>query len=155
MKGNSPLFSKHLKSASGNISFMPNSGAKSLFAKFIANRRDIDPNGSYDVIAHGSWKEIEVNTANGIKRINARQAAKLIKRQSGFKKATSVRLLSCSTGADPEGFAQHLANALGKPVIAPNMTIHSYSDGRHWISDNGVKGDFITYFPGGIKHGRK
>ena len=155
MKGKTALFAPHMKSASGNISFMPNSGPKSLFAKFIAKRHDIDPNGSYDVIAHGSWKEIEVNTSSGIRRIDARQAARLIRRQSGFKKAKNVRLLSCSTGAHPEGFAQHLANALGKPVIAPNMTIHSYSDGRHWISDNGIKGEFKTYYPGGIKHGRK
>ena len=154
MKGKSSLFAPKMKSASGNISFMPSSGPKSLFAKFIAKRQDIDPNGLYDVIAHGSWKEIEVNTSSGVRCINARQAARLIKRQSGFKKAKSVRLLSCSTGAHPEGFAQHLANALGKPVIAPNMTIHSYPNGRYWISDNGIIGEFKTYYPGGIKHGR-
>lgn len=72
---------------------------------------DINPNGSYDVIAHGSWKEIEVNTSSGTKRIDARQAAKLIRRQDGFKKAKSIRILSCCTGAHKEGFAQHLAIA--------------------------------------------
>ena len=155
MKGKSPLFDSKIKSASGNISFMPEKGQKSLFAKFIANRHDVDPNGQFDVIAHGSWKEIEVNTSRGIIRINARQAAKLIRRQPGFKKAKAVRLLSCCTGAHPEGFAQHLANALGKPVNAPTMTIHSYPNGVHWISDNGKMGEFRTFYPGGIKHGRK
>ncbi len=91
MKGKSPLFDSKIKSASGNISFMPEKGQKSLFAKFIANRHDVDPNGQFDVIAHGSWKEIEVNTSRGIIRINARQAAKLIRRQPGFKKAKAVR----------------------------------------------------------------
>ena len=55
----------------------------------------------------------------------------------GFTKAEAIRLLSCNTGAHPEGFAQHLANALGKPVYASNMTIHSYPNGTHWLSDNG------------------
>jgi hypothetical protein len=49
-------------------------------------------------------------------RKKLRQAAKLIKKQPGFKKAKAIRLLSCNTGAHPEGFAQHLANALGKPI---------------------------------------
>ena len=155
MKGRNSLFGGKMRSASGNISFMPKSGKKSVFAKFIANRSDIDPNGMYDVIAHGNWKEIEISSGLRDIRIDSRQAAKLIKKQPGFKKAKAVRLLSCNTGSHPEGFAQHLANALGKPVYAPNMTIHSYSNGTHWISDNGKRGDFIKFVPGGIKHGRK
>ena len=155
MKGKNLLFVGKTRTASGNVSFMPKSGPKSEFAKFIANRSDVDPNGMFDVIAHGSWKEIEVSSIGRDVRINSRQAAKLIKRQPGFKKARAVRLLSCSTGAHPEGFAQHLANALGKPVYAPNMTIHSYSNGVHWISDNGKRGEFIKFVPGGVKHGRK
>ena len=63
MKGKSILFTPRVKSASGNISFMPKNGQKSLFAKYIANRHDIDPNGALDIIAHGSWREIEVNTS--------------------------------------------------------------------------------------------
>ena len=134
---------------------MPEIGAKSEFAKFIANRADVDPNGAFDVVAHGNWKEIEVSSGGRNIIVDARQSARLIRKQPGFKKAKSVRLLSCSTGASPEGFAQHLANALGKPVFAPNMTIHSYSNGTHWIEDNGQKGTFVKFIPGGIKHGRK
>ncbi len=52
-------------------------------------------------------------------------------------------------------FAIHLANALGKPVVAPNMTLHTYANGTHWISDNGKRGEFKTFYPGGIKHGKK
>ena len=155
MKGNSALFSSKMHSASGDISFMPKKGEKSKFATFIANRSDVDPNGMFDVIAHGNWKEIEISTGGKDIRIDSRQAAKLIRKQPGFKKAKSIRLLSCNTGAHPDGFAQHLANALGKPVYAPNMTIHSYSNGTHWISDNGKRGDFVKFVPGGIKHGRK
>ncbi len=155
MKGKSLLFAGKMSSVSGDISFMPKRGRKSEFAKYIANRADIDPNGMYDVIAHGNWKEIEISLGNREIRIDSRQAAKLIKRKPGFKKSKAIRLLSCSTGSHPEGFAQHLANALGKPVYAPNMTIHSYSNGIYWISDNGKRGDFVKFIPGGIKHGRK
>ena len=45
--------------------------------------------------------------------------------------------------------------ALGKPVYAPNMTIHSYPNGTHWIEDNGRRGEFVKFVPEGIKHGRK
>ena len=88
-------------------------------------------------------------------RKKLRQKAKLIKKQPGFKKTKAIRLLSCNTGAHPEGFAQHLANALGKPVYAPNMTIHSYLNGTYWISDNGKRVEFVKFVPGGVKHGRK
>ncbi len=155
MKGKSPLFSGKMRAASGNISFMPKNGEKSKFAKYVANRSDIDPNGMYDVVAHGNWKSIEIHSGGKDIIVDSRQAAKLIRREPGLKKAKAVRLLSCSTGSHPEGFAQHLANALGKPVYAPNMTIHSYSNGTHWISDNGKRGDFVKFVPGGVKHGRK
>lgn len=155
MKGRNVLFAGKMHSASGNISFMPKSGEKSRFANYIANRSDIDPNGMYDVIAHGNWKEIEISSGGRDIRINSRQAARLIKIQPGFRKAKAVRLLSCNTGSHPEGFAQHLANALGKPVYAPNMTIHSYPNGVHWISDNGKRGSFVKFIPGGIRYGRK
>ena len=155
MKGKNRLFTGKVRCASGNISFMPKSGPKSDFAKFIANRSDVDPNGMFDVIAHGNWKEIEISNGGVDVRIDSRQAAKLIKKQSGFRKAKAIRLLSCNTGAHPEGFAQHLANALGKPVYAPNMAIHSYSNGTYWISENGKRGEFVKFVPGGVKHGRK
>ncbi len=158
MKGKNSLFSSNShKIASGNISFMPKTGDKSLFAKYIANRPDIDPNGMFDVIAHGARNIIEVSSGGKTYELDARQAAKLIRRQPGFKKAKSIRLLSCSTGSNPEGFAQHLANALGKPVYAPNNIIYSHSSGKYWIDriDSKTKGEFIKFNPGGIKHGKK
>ena len=155
MKGKNSLFGGKMRSASGNISFMPKKGEKSKFAKYVANRSDVDPNGMYDVIAHGNWRSIEIHSGGKDIIVDSRQAAKLIRKQPGFKNAKAVRLLSCSTGSHPEGFAQHLANALGKPVYAPNMTIHSYPNGTHWISDSGKKGEFVKFVPGGIKHGKK
>lgn len=157
MKGSSSLFGGKTKGyASADKSFMGN-GKRSEFATYIANRPDIDPNGMFDVIAHGGKKHIEVVSSGKVYKINARYAAKLIKKQTGFKKAKSIRLFSCSTGADSDGFAQHLANALGKPVFAPNNTIYSYPNGKYWIKNvsKSVKGNFIEYKPGGNKHGRK
>lgn len=154
MKVKNNLFSTP-KYTNGNISLMPKNGQKSLIAKYIKQRADIDPNGMFDVIAHGSWKEIEVNGINKVIRIDARQAAKIIKRKAKFKNAKAIRLLSCSTGARADGFAQNLANALGKTVYAPNMTIHCCENGTYWISDNGIKGEFIKFEPGGNKNEKK
>lgn len=154
MKGKCSLFSHNSDYASGNISFMGNIEDYSKFAKYIANRSDVDPNGMLDIIAHGNSDLIEVVSKGKIYRIKARDAAKLIKSKDGFKKCKSIRLFSCSTGATENGFAQNLANALGKPVYAPNMTIHSYSNGLYWIADNGKKGKFVEFVPGGNKNGR-
>lgn len=86
-----------------------------------------------------------------------RKAAAMIRKQPGFKKAKGIRLLSCSTGQDPTGFAQHLANALGKPVMAPNKTLWCSPKGTLYVSSderNLDKGSFVTFKPGGIKHGK-
>ena len=153
MKGKSLLFSSKLV-ASGNISFMPKTGDKSLFAKYIANRADIDPNGMYDIIAHGNSDLIEITNRGKITTINAKLAAKLIRTKPGFKNAKSIRLFSCSTGATDNGFAQHLANALGKPVYAPTKTIHSNSRGVYWIEDGGIRGEFRKFVTGGYRNGK-
>ena len=155
MKGKSSLFSsKSNRVASGNISFMPNVGRKSDFAKFIAHRPDIDPNGMYDVIAHGNSDLIEIMNQGEEVKIKAREAAKIIRTKPGFHKSKAVRLFSCSTGSTPNGFAQNLANALGKPVYAPNMTIHSNPRGVYWIEDNGKRGEFVKFIPGGNRNGK-
>ena len=157
MKGKNLLFSgKYRNYAVGNISFM-GKGSHAAFAKYVENRPDIDPNGMFDIIAHGAWNRIEVVSSGKSTLIDARQAARLIKSKPGFKKAKAVRLLSCSTGSNPEGFAQHLANALGKPVYAPNTDVYANSTGKHWLgtTKEGLRGEYIEFKPGGIKHGRK
>jgi len=60
------------------------------------------------------------------------------------------------------GFAQHLANALGKPVYAPNNYIWATPNGDHFIAgrtskgkpDYSTKGDFIKFVPGGKKYAK-
>lgn len=61
MKRKNSLFSFNPNNFSKcEICFMPKSGERSKFAVFISNRRDIDPNGVLDIIAHGNETLIEI-----------------------------------------------------------------------------------------------
>lgn len=161
MKGNNSLFKnvKYHGSASGDVSYMGN-GNNSLFAKYVSKRSDIDIDGNFDVIAHGGSTYIQIESAGKIYNLSARDAAKLICKAPGYKKSKSVRLLSCNTGSIKSGFAQNLANALGKPVYAPNNFIWADSSGKHFIAgmlkngrpDFNIKGEFIKFVPGGNKY---
>lgn len=124
------------------------------FSRFIGNRRDIDANGAFDVIAHGSPTSIEI-TRNGSKiLIDHRVAAKLIKRNGGYS-GQEVRLLSCSTGKLDNGFAQNLANKLSVPVSAPTSILWAWPSGRHMVADDDGTGradrrrmgTFRTFYP--------
>ena len=163
MKGNSSLFAniKYGHAASGDVSYM-GKGDYSLFAKYVSKRSDIDTNGNFDVIAHGKSTFIQIESGGKIYNISARDAAKLIKRAPGYKASKSIRLLSCNTGAIENGFAQNLANALGKPVYAPNSYIWARPDGKHFIAgklkngrpDYNAKGEFIKFSPGGKRYAK-
>lgn len=128
------------------------------FARYIRNRRDIDPNGEFDVIAHGTAISMEVNHLGKALQVDSRTAAKIISRLPGYH-GQSIRLLACNTGAELGGFAQNLANKLGVPVRAPNNTLWAYPNGRYVIApDNGrgnpdyrKRGRFVQYHPGGNK----
>ncbi len=99
MKGKSLLFSNRMKSTSGSISFMPKSRQKSLFAIYIANRHDIDPNGQLDIVAHGSWEEIDLDDTiyqifvSPVKDININQI-KFISELTGLNFLVSKQFLS-------------------------------------------------------------
>ena len=161
MKGKNGLFASiRYGVSSGDVSYMGR-GNNSTFAKNVSQRKDVDVNGNFDVIAHGTSTFIQIESAGKIYNVSPREAAKLIKRAPGYKQSKSVRLLSCNTGAIENGFAQHLANALGKPVYAPNSYIWSTPNGDHFIAgktnsgrpDYSIKGDFIKFVPGGKKYG--
>jgi hypothetical protein len=108
-----------------------------------SKRTDIDPNGFFDVIAHGSPTKIEIQTANGPVLVNHRIAARLIKQSPGYR-GQNVRLLSCSTGARETGFAQNLANKLGVEVHAPTDLLWAYPDGRMVVAPMGPKGPNLS-----------
>ncbi len=163
MKGYNSLFNnvKYHGPASGDVSYM-GKGNNSLFAQYVSKRIDVDVNGKFDVIAHGGSTYIQIENAGKIHILTARDAAKLIRKAPGYKNSKSVRLLSCNTGSIENGFAQNLANALGKPVYAPNNFIWATPSGKHFIAgrlkngrpDYSIKGEFIKFVPGGNKYGK-
>ena len=135
------------------------SGEK-LYFSYIARRKDVDANGKYDVVAHGSKKSILVQHNNKNVEINSREAAKLIKNRDDYKKGKPIRLLSCNTGKLNNGFAQNLANKLGVTVYAPTDVIWAKNNGEHFIApykkgsrepDNKIRGKFRKFVPGGNK----
>ncbi|OLU29573.1 DUF637 domain-containing protein [Pseudomonas sp. PA27(2017)] len=123
--------SKDINLSSGNpvpgpTSFM---GSKDQFFKNASNRADVDPDGFFDVVAHGSQQKIEITTPSGTIMADQRLVSKLIENNAGYT-GQPIRLLSCDTGACDTGFAQNLANKMGVPVKAPTSLVWAYSDGR-------------------------
>lgn len=115
------------EAAPGPVNLMGNGDQ---FFKNAAKRADIDPNGSFDVIAHGSAQNIEVMTAKGPVTVDQRVAGRLIESSPGYTTGQPVRLLSCDTGACDAGFAQNLANKMGVPVQAPTEIVWAYPNGK-------------------------
>lgn len=91
--------------------------------------------GYFDLAAHGATSTI-LYGQNG-RRLSAREVARIIKHHKDYK-GQKIRLLSCSTGTDENGFAQQLANALGVEVEAPTDVLLVYPDGSYKV---GMRGD--------------
>ena len=90
--------------------------------------------GYYDVIMHGAPKLVE---AFG-ERTDVKTIAEILRRREDYN-GESIRLLSCSTGKDENGFAQRLANELNVEVEAPNDIIWARSDKTYTIGPNRYK----------------
>lgn len=119
------------KPSSGNVNYMEKNDR---FYLGVSKRKDVDPNGFYDVIAHGSTKKIQVQTANGPVLVNHRVAARLIKQAPGYTKGQPIRMLSCDTGKGAGSFAQNLANKMGVPVEAPSELLWTYPTGKKFVA---------------------
>ncbi len=146
----------------GDVSYM---GPSEEFLRRIRRRRDVDPGGKFDVIAHGTPRTIEIEHNGSKIQVNSRTAAKMIKRLPGYEKGQPIRLLSCSTGMRREGFAQNLANKLNATVYAPSDMLWVRADGSYFVAagkrsnqnpdeivpDYSRRGSFIKYKPGGNK----
>ncbi len=155
-------FGRTRGAVAGDASFM---GPGQAFFRNIRMRRDVDPRGVFDVVAHGTKYSIAVEFAGKEIDVDSRVAAKLIVRQAGYKKGRPIRLLSCNTGADPIGFAQNLANKLNVTVYAPNDYLWSWYGGRYKVAsalprkepgeglamDSSKPGEFVKFVPGGNK----
>lgn len=127
------------------------------FSVYIKNRKDIDADGFYDIIAHGNETSIEIQH-NGITiKVNHRVAAKLFKQDKKYN-GKAIRLLSCSTGKLDTGFAQNLANKLNIPVKAPTDILWAKPSGKYYVTagktvngrlveDFSAPGRFKTFYP--------
>lgn len=155
MKGRNPLFTYRPKYASGDITFR---SGESIYFDYISRRKDVDVNDVLDVVAHGSPNSVQISHNGKDIQIDSRTLAKMIKRNPQYKRK-GVRLLSCSTGSSPNGFAQNLANKLGVPVSAPNKLFWSDNCGNYLVAGRDKAnpkypsridtGEFITFYPGG------
>ena len=155
-KGYSGLFSgtKGSRAAFGSTDYMdPNDN----FSRFIKNRKDIDANGFYDIIAHGSEFTIAIQHNGQRIEIDHRVAARLFKQDKQYK-GQAIRLLSCSTGKLSTGFAQNLANKLNVTVQAPTDILWARPSGRYYVmggknvngrlvEDKNLPGTFKTFYP--------
>lgn len=136
-----------------------------LYFDYIKNRRDIDCNGVYDVVAHGKDAIIQIEHNGQTIDIDSRTASKLFSRRSDYKRGQSIRLLSCDTGASATGFAQNLANKLNVVVKAPTKLVWAYPDGKYIVASRNPKnpntpnlkdlGKFVKFYPGGRENERK
>ncbi len=156
---NAGLIAKELaniiKAASADLSLM---NLNDEFLKNAQYRKDKDPDGYFDIIAHGSPYKIKFNYKGKDYLLKAKQLAKMLQHMKIYN-GQPIRLLSCSTGMDPFGFAQNLANKLGVPVKAPNNILWNYSDksGVFDIAprkinnpkspDLSKRGEFIIFYP--------
>lgn len=130
------------------------------FSKFIKKRNDVDVNGFYDVIAHGTAKTIQIQHNGKPVNITHRAAARLFSKDKNIK-GKSIRLLSCETGGISRGFAQGLADQLHVVVIAPTKLVWARPDGSYFVAgrsksnpnlpDPTNKGRFIKFYPRGKK----
>ncbi|WP_296954504.1 hypothetical protein [uncultured Dialister sp.] len=158
--GNSGLYSKTrgMSATPGSMDLMIKNDD---FSRNIKRRKDIDSNGFYDIIAHGSPTDIKIAFKGKLLSINHRILARLLKSNPEYKDG-AIRLLSCSTGKIPNGFAQNLANKLNRPVKAPTSFLWAWPSGIYLVADGHIVngspqpllnrlGKFKTFYPQGGK----
>jgi hypothetical protein len=90
--------------------------------------------GYYDVIAHGNPRKISIDTMEPKLGVNHRTLAKILEHRPDYN-GECIRMLSCSTGALPDGFAQNLSNKMNKDVLAPSDLLWFGEKGESAISE--------------------
>ena len=132
--------------------------ADDTFVSRISRRTDVDPNGYFDIVAHGTSNSIQITHNGEHILVDHRVAAQLIQNADGYN-GQPIRLLSCNTGSLDDGFAQNLANTLNVDVMAPTKYVCANPDGSYFISgirrvgnitvSDGNMGEFRVFTPGG------
>ncbi len=149
----------YLDAVPGSTNYMPQND---LFSIYIQKRRDVDSDGFYDIVAHGSPRTILIEYNGKQVEITHRAFARLIKNE-GKLVGKPIRLFSCNTGHISRGFAQGLADRLGVPVKAPKEYIWATPLGSYFVRKgkmDGIKlvpdyssekGEFKIFYPRGGK----
>lgn len=78
--------------------------------------------GTLDVFVHGTVDDFIVIHNGTLIHLDHRRLATYIEKAEVHP--TRVRLIACQSGAHPKGAAQHLANKLNVPVVAPTDLVH-------------------------------
>ena len=131
------------------------------FFENASKRKDIDPGGKFDILAHGSFDHVQIELNGKIFLFSSRDLARVITHNPAYRKGQPIRLLSCYTGATTNGFAQNLANKLNAVVYAPSDLVWAFPNGaivvaprqkdRPQYPDLTRMGQFIPFYPGGSK----
>lgn len=100
---------------SGGVNLLPPSDLAGQMASEVEGVE-----GFADVVIHGN--EYEVGSHSGPSILADEFGAFLS--QLPQVAGRPIRLLSCSTGRLNDGFAQRLANKIGRPVMAPSDVLH-------------------------------
>lgn len=113
------------------------------FSRRISRRSDVDVDGYFDIVAHGTDKTIKIEHNGEQVVIDHRTLARLLKNKNLAGK--KIRLLSCDTGKIPNGFAQGLAHKLGVEVKAPSSLLWAEISGSYFVADGekNAKGEWI------------
>lgn len=109
----------------------------------------VKPEGDFfDVAMHGTPTAFCFGT-NHVS-MDARELARIILRDPDYRKGQPVRLLSCSTGVQPDDgsycVAEHMANILNAEVKAPNDSLHISKNGGLYVGDF-RDGKFVSFYP--------
>lgn len=128
---------------------------------YMSRRKDVDPDGKLDIVAHGSSEIIKLEINGKELLVDARTISRILAHSKKHKKKQPIRLLSCETGSKADGFAQNLANKLNTIVYAPTELVWAFPSGRHIVAPRDpnkpdhphptLRGSFIPFYPGGKK----
>jgi hypothetical protein len=89
--------------------------------------------GWFNVLCHGEVGAVKIDG----RKFKPEAFAKYLK-EMGYETGKKVRLVSCNTGAKPNGFAQKLANILKVEVEAPTNLVRVGDAGEFIVENNGV-----------------
>lgn len=93
--------------------------------------------GEYTLDLHGTPDSVALGDSDGeLRELSANQFADVVRSSTGWA-GEPIRLFSCNTGADSDGFAQQLANELGVAVTAPTKPVWSTPGGSPFVTESG------------------